>query len=147
MRGHLVDCRDPERFDIWFHSLYQLARTVNPYLSAAEGGALWDWLSDRIGARSCGAAAGPAQKAWIALFRAVAARDPARMADLAERLLGQASDLPSGNRQYLLTAAMTGYLALGQRGKAAELWNRYPRDAGGTTDLDLRLLYAHAFGK
>ena len=147
MRGHLVDCRDPERFDIWFHSLYQLARTINPYLSAAEGRALWDRLSNRIGAASCGAAPGPAQKAWIALFRAVAARDPAKMAELAEQLLGQASDLPSNNRQYLLTAGMTGYLALGKRDKAAQLWNRYPRDVDGTTDLDLRLLYAHAFEK
>ena len=42
---------------------------------------------------------------------------------------------------------MTGYLALGQRNKAAELWNRYPRDAEAKADLDLRLLYAHAFGK
>jgi predicted membrane-bound spermidine synthase len=147
MRAHLVDCRDPERFDIWFHSLYQLARTINPYLSAAEGRALWDRLSDRIGAARCGAAPGPSQKAWIALFRAVAARDPARMAELAEHLLGQASDLPGSNRQYLLTAGMTGYLALGQRGKAADLWNRYPRDGDRTTDLDLRLLYAHAFGE
>ena len=147
MRAHLVDCRDPERFDIWFHSLYQLARTINPYLSAAEGRALWDRLSDRIGAAPCGAAPGPSQKAWIALFRAVAARDPATMAELAEHLLGQASDLPGSNRQYLLTAGMTGYLALGQRGKAAELWNRYPRDGDRTTDLDLRLLYAHAFGE
>lgn len=147
MRAHLVDCRDPERFDIWFHSLYQLARTINPYLSAAEGRTLWDRLSDRIGAAPCGAAPGPAQNAWIALFRAVAARDPARMAELAEQLLGEASELPSSNRQYLITAGMTGYLALGQRVKAAEMWNRYPRDVEATTDLDLRLLYAHAFGK
>ena len=151
VRGHLLDCRDPERFDIWFHSLYQLARTINPYLSAAEGRALWDRLGDQLGDRRgaapCRGSPAPAQKAWIGLFRAVAARDPATMAGLAEQLLGQASELPSGNRQYLLTAGMTGYLALGQRDKAVELWNRYPRDVDGTTDLDLRLLYAHAFGK
>ena len=147
MRGHLADCSDPGRFDIWFHSLYQLARTINPYLSAIEARALWDRLWDRIGTGPCGAALAPAQKAWIGLFRAVASRDAARMAALAEQLLGEASDLPANNRQYLLTAGMTGYLALGQRNKAAELWNRYPRDAEAKAGLDLRLLYAHAFGK
>jgi predicted membrane-bound spermidine synthase len=151
VRGHLADCRDPERFDIWFHSLYQLARTINPYLSAMEGRAFWDRLVDQLdgrrGAAPCRAspATTPEQKTWIALFRAVAARDPAPMAGLSEQLLGGQSDLPSGNRQYLLSAGMTGYLALGQRDKAAGLWNRYPREMDLTTDLDLRLLYAHAF--
>src|SRR5437762_6573737 len=32
-RVRLIECRDPERSDIWFHSLYQLARTMNPMLS------------------------------------------------------------------------------------------------------------------
>jgi len=143
MRGHLIDCRDPERFDIWFHSLYQLARSVSPYLSAAEGRALWD----RLGAAPCGMPVPPAKKAWIELFGAVAARDAARMAALAEQLLPQTSDLPRSNRQYLISAGMTGYLVQGRRELAAALWNRHPGDVGGTADLDLRLLHAHAFGR
>ncbi len=142
-RMRLSDCRDPERFDIWFHSLYQLSRSVSPYLSAAEGRALWN----RIEAMPCATPVAPERKAWMDLFGAAAARDAARMAALAERLLEQDSDLPGSSRQYLIAAGMTGHLALGRRDRAALLWNRYPRDVGGTTDLDLRLLYAHAFGK
>jgi len=144
VRGHLVDCRDPDRFDIWFHSLYQLARTVNPYLSAADGRTLWHLL----GSAPCGVPIPPAKAAWISLFEAVAIRDAATMASLAEQLLEQPGDLPAGSsRQYLIGAGMTGYLALGRRDRAAALWNRYPRELDGTTDFDLRLLYAHAFGR
>ena len=140
---HLLDCRDPERFDIWFHSLYQLARTINPHLSAADGKRLWE----RVGAPPCGMAIARVPKTWIELSGGVAGRDAARMAGLAEQLLGMASDLPTSNRQYLVAAGMTGYLAQGQRDKAAALWTRYPKDVDGATDLDLRLLYAHAFMK
>jgi hypothetical protein len=143
VRGHLTDCRDPERFDIWFHSLYQLARTVSPSLSAADGRALWA----RIGAAPCRLPIPPGKRAWIALFEAVASRDAAPMAALSEQLLEQATDLPRSNRQYLIAAGMTGQLVLGRRERAAAIWNRYPQDVDGTTDLDLRLLHAHALGK
>ena len=142
-RMRLVDCRDPERFDIWFHSLYSLAQSVNPMLSAREGKTLWN----RIGSPSCRISLSEAQNLWIELYRAVAGRDGATMALLAQKLLLLPSDLPTGNRQYLVAAAMTGHLARGERDRAAAVWNANPKEVDGTTDLTLRLLYAHAFDK
>jgi hypothetical protein len=95
----------------------------------------------------CAAALAPEQRAWMTLFKAVGRRDAAAMAAGAESLLAVRSDLPSGHREYLMAAGMTGYLAQGERAKAAALWTRYPRDAAGAEDPTLRLLAAHALGK
>ena len=137
----LVDCRNPERYDIWFHSLYTLARAVNPYLSAFDADRLWA----RLGAQACGGRIAADQRQWLDLYRAIGRRDAAAMAKLAEALLEASSDLPKGHRQYLITAAMTGHLAHKDKAAAAAVWNRHPGDLDGTTDATLRLLYAHAF--
>jgi spermidine synthase len=145
-RLRLLECREPERFDIWFHSLYQVARAANPLLSRAEGRELWETIE-----RSpCLKQLDSAQKRWIQLFSAVGRRDGETMGHVAEDLLRVHSELPAGHRQYLITAGVTGYIAAGQKDKARELWNRYPndvRDSGNsnTNDLTLRLIRAHAF--
>ena len=141
VRARLIDCRDPERSDIWFHSLYQLARTLNPMLPAAEAGSVWD----RIERSPCRAGFTPEERQWIEMMKAVGRRDAPQMARLAEALLAKTSDLPAGHRLYLIAAGMAGYLAEGRRAEAAALWNRYPADADITGDIGLRLLYAHAF--
>jgi predicted membrane-bound spermidine synthase len=142
-RTRLLDCREPERYDIWLHAVYQLAREMNPMLGPDDGAAIWS----QFDAAPCSGALAADQKAWMALFKAVSRRDAAAMAALGEGLLARSSDLPSGHRQYLITAAMTGYLALGKDERARALWNRYPDDVEGAGDLNLRLLHAHAFGK
>ena len=78
-------------------------------------------------------------------MKAVGNRAAPDMARLAEALLAKPSDLPTGQRQYLMAAGMAGYLALGRRAEAGALWSRYPKDADMTKDVGLRLLYAHAF--
>src|SRR5258708_30570465 len=60
-RARLIGCRDPGRSDIWFHSLYQLARTLNPMLSAQEAGAVWE----RIAHGACGSLVAPAAQQSI----------------------------------------------------------------------------------
>jgi len=80
----------------------------------------------------------------MALFKAVGTHDAAAMASLAEALLAKTHELPSGHRQYLVTAGMAGHLARGDRAAAAALWDRSAKDVDGTTDLALRLLHAHA---
>lgn len=140
-RLRLLECREPQRYDIWFHSLYQVARVANPLLSRAEGDALWQ----AIERSPCFASLEAMQRQWIRLFSAVGRRDAEAMARVAENLLDTRSDLPAGHRQYLIAAAMSGYLAQGQRDKAAALWTRHPGDVGDTSDLTLRLLRAHAF--
>jgi len=141
VRARVIECRDVGRSDIWFHSLYELARTLNPMLSADESKAVWD----RIERAPCSAQATPEERQWIGLMRAVGERSAPDMARLAEALLAKTSDLPGSHRSYLIAAGMTGYLAQGRRAEAAALWNRYPADTDRISDVGLRLLHAHAF--
>ena len=139
-RMRVLDCREPERYDIWFHSLYQVARQVMPLLSIADSAALWR----RFEQSPCHAALPEVQRQWMALFKAVGTHDATNMAPLAEALLATTHELPSGHRQYLVAAGMAAHLARGDRAAAAALWNRAAGDVAGTTDLALRLLHAHA---
>jgi hypothetical protein len=140
-RARLIECRDVGRSDIWFQSLYELSRTLNPMLAPDEAKEVWD----RIEKAACAALLTQDERQWIALFRAVGERSAPDMARIAEALLAKTSDLPSGHRQYLIAAGMTGYLVQGKRAEAAALWNRYPADVNRAADIGLRLLYAHAF--
>jgi spermidine synthase len=141
VRTRLIECRDVGRSDIWFHSLYELARTLNPMLSAGEAGAVWD----RIEHAPCNAQLTPDERQWISLFRAVGGRSSEDMARIAAALLAKQSELPMGHRQYLIAAGMAGYLAQGKRADAVALWNRYPADADRLGNVGLRLLHAQAF--
>ena len=134
-------CSDAVRFDAWFNALFQLSRSVVPLLPAAQASQMWQHLAQT----NCASKLAPAQAAWIRLLDAVANRDARAMAVLAERLLDPSFGHSSTQRRYLLTAAMTGYLASGQRGKAAALWTDHQKELEGFPDLSLRLLYAHAF--
>jgi hypothetical protein len=140
-RARLIECRDVGRSDIWFQSLYELSRILNPMLSAGAAKEIWD----RIDQAPCAAQLTTDERQWIDLFRAVGERSAPGMARIAEALLAKTSDLPSGHRHYLMAAGMAGYLAQGRRAEAAALWNRYPADGDRTGDIGLRLLYAHAF--
>ncbi|MGB7541948.1 MAG: fused MFS/spermidine synthase [Burkholderiales bacterium] len=140
-RMRLLDCREPEKFDVWLDALYQVARTLNPLLAPPEAKAVWD----RIEQAPCNSSLPADERQWMALMKAVGVRDAPQMARLAEALLAKTSDLPGDHRQYLMAAGMAGYLAQGKHAEARALWNRYPRDVEGMNDLGLRLLYAHAF--
>jgi spermidine synthase len=140
-RARLIECRDVGRSDIWFQSLYELARTLNPMLSPAEARSVWD----RIERAPCSSQFTAEERQWIGLMKAVGDRSAPDMAKGAEALLAKSSDLPGSNRQYLIAAGMSGYLAQGKRAEAAALWNRYPADADRAGDVGLRLLHAHAF--
>ena len=141
VRAHLIECNDVGRSDIWLHSLYDLARTLNPMLSAADAHAVWD----RIDRAPCASRLGPQERQWVGLFKAVGERSGADMARLAEALLAQPTDLPAGHRRYLIAAGMAGYLAQGKRAEAQALWNRNPAEVDRFGDVGLRLLHAHAF--
>jgi hypothetical protein len=139
-----LDCWDPARHDVWLHSLFQVAIAVNPFLAPEEAGAIWQ----RFETAGCYGSLPQPYKLWIALFKAVGARDAANMASLAERLFATPSDLPAESRRYLLTAAMTGYLAQNKPEEAAQTWERYAPQISSDerSQLILRLLYAKATG-
>lgn len=137
-----LDCWDPARHDVWLHSLFQVAIVVNPFLAPEESGAIWK----RFETAGCYGTLPRQYKLWIALFKAVGARDGAEMAGLAEQLFAMPSALPAESRRYLLTAAMTGYLAQNKPEEAVRAWERYsPRiSSDDRAQLILRLLYAKA---
>jgi len=139
-RTRLIDCH-AESSDIWFHSLYQLARDFNPLLSREEALSLWA----RLEREPCISGVADEERNWMNLMGAVGRRDAPEMARLGEALLARPSSLPVGHRQYLMAAAMAGYLAQGKRAAARALWNGYPKDVNTTEDVGLRLLHAHAF--
>jgi spermidine synthase len=136
----LLECREPREQDVWLHSLIHIARTLNPYLPPAEAAAVWA----RFSAAPCFATLRDFQRNWLMLFAAVAQRDAARMAALAAGLLATQTDFTRDAREYLLMAAMTGYLAAGGPRPAKDLWKKYAdqiRDGGKPV---FRLLRCHA---
>jgi predicted membrane-bound spermidine synthase len=141
LRLRLIDCREPERSEVWLDSLYEVGRMMNPLLAPSEAVAVWD----RIEASACYTSLPAAGREWIAMMKAVGVRDAPEMARRAEALLAKDNDLPEGHRQYLLAAGLAGYLAQGKRAEARALWDAHPRDLGDGGDLGLRLLFAQAF--
>jgi len=139
-----LDCWDPSRHDVWLHSLFQVAIVVNPFLPPEESAAIWK----RFETTGCYGSLPQPYKLWIALFKAVGARDGVEMASLSEQLFALPSALPAESRRYLLTAAMTGFLAQNKPAEALRVWERYaPKiSSDERAQLMLRLLYAKASG-
>ena len=136
----LIECREPRDQDVWLHSLINVARTLNPYLPPAEAQAVWA----RFAAARCFASLRDFQRHWIGLFAAVAARDGARAAALADQLLATQTELSRDAREYLLMAGMTGYLASGNPRHAKALWNQFADQIRGPARPVFRLLRCHA---
>jgi len=141
LKLRLLECQAPRDFDVWLHALVNVAKAVNPYLVAEEAGAIWQ----RVAAAPCFRELHQFQRRWIGLAQAVALRDAARMGALAAELLHSQSELHSENREYLLLAGMSGYLAARAPQQALRLWqeqaSRLPRAAGKPA---FRLLRCHA---
>ena len=114
---------------------------MSPFLPPEQAVLPWD----RIMASPCFAELHAFQREWVRLFRAVAARDGARMAQLAASLLTRQSDIGTDVREYLVVAGMAGYLSIGDREAAHRLWDdhaaKLPRSMPKAA---FRLLRCHA---
>src|SRR5205085_8853405 len=135
-------CREPRELDVWLSSALRAAKAINPYLAADDATAPWY----RIARSPCFGDLHDFQARWIALFRAVGARDAARMAELGERLLSGERPLNSEAREYLLMSAMAGNIAQRNPGAALALWRAHegrirPSSAASPA---FRLLRCHA---
>jgi len=119
VRLRLLECREPREFDSWTHSVLRVAKLLNPHLAPDDAGAVWA----RIQASPCYPSLRESQREWLQLLRAIAARDAARMADLAERILATQGGLGAEAREYLVMAAMAGRIAAREPQKALQLWN------------------------
>ena len=129
-------------------SLFDLARALNPHLPAAHAVQVWDLFMRQPGYALLSAQT----RDWLALHRAVGLRDGAAMGEAAWRIIatqeGESRGAPEN--EYLLTAALTGYLAAGDAAKARgvlalyqQRQNALPATSTGV-NLLLRLLAAQS---
>ncbi|HEV7476954.1 MAG TPA: hypothetical protein VGO02_04360, partial [Burkholderiales bacterium] len=139
LRVRLIECRDPRDFDVWIHSALRVAALVNPHLAADDASAIWT----RVQASHCYASLSGLQREWISLLHAVAARDAARMAAIAEGILTTEAGLAIEAREYLLMSAMTGRLASRESAQALRLWQEHAERVRASAPA-FRLLRCHA---
>src|SRR5258706_2991219 len=141
MKLRLLECREPRELDVWLNSALRVAKMLNPFLAPDDAGAVWL----RIERSPCFGDLRDFQRRWLALFRAVGGRDAARMAEFGSQLLGSDLSMGSDAREYLLMAAMAGYIADRRPAQALELWRAHsgkiPRAAATPA---FRLLRCHA---
>jgi spermidine synthase len=135
----LVECREPRQLDVWLHSAIRVAKALNPYLAPDDLAPVWT----RIMGAPCYAQLEDFQRRWLALFQAVGARNPARMAELAAPLVAGGERMVADAREYVLLAALAGYVASGDRAKALELWQAHGEGARAARPA-FRLLRCHA---
>jgi hypothetical protein len=136
----LMECRAPREHDVWVHSALRVAQAINPYLAPDDVLPVWQ----RIGTAPCFRGLEDAQRRWIALFRAVAARDAEIMARHAPVLLAEEKELTGEARDYLLAAGMLSAIALGDGKPALALWNAHGERARRPGAPLFRLLRCHA---
>ena len=74
----------------------------------------------------------------------MAIRDGAGMGELGSELLGSEIELGSEAREYLVMAAMAGYVASGRKARALEVWGSQGERLAGKSGPALRLLRCHA---
>jgi hypothetical protein len=65
------------------------------------------------------------QKSWIELFAAVNERDAVLMSRVAEAMLRQPDFAQMPRKDYVLAAAIVGWLARDERQRAVALWNEF----------------------
>jgi len=134
------DCADPRQEPGPVARLVYISPHILPFLTPRELQALWDWLESG----RCAGSLSPPERAWLDLLKAVGARDGPRMAETGRTLLDQAQGLPPDAISYLVSVAMLGSLAQGDRAGALQLWSRYETALGTRDDLLLRLLVAES---
>jgi len=136
----LLECRQPRELDVWLHSALRVARAINPYLAPDDAGPVWQ----RMLSSECFSSLQEFQRRWLVLFRAVAMRDAARMAEHAAHLLASQAELGAEAREYLLLAAMSGHLAAGEKDAALELWRAHKAKLRNAATPAFRLLRCQA---
>ena len=136
----LIECREPRELDMWLHSAMRVAQALNPYLAPDDLSAVWAQLM----VTRCYAGLRDFQRRWIALFRAIAARDAAQMGELGARLLATQPELSAEAREYLLMAAMAGHIANRDKQAALALWREHAPQIRHAASPAFRLLRCHA---
>jgi len=113
-----------------------------PYLRPEELEAVWKKLESG----PCARFLSPAEKNWIALFKAMGRRDAVAMVNGARVLLENVQRIDPEPSGFLVASGMVGYLMHGNREGSLRLWNAYRSYLFGTRhpDLFFRLLSAES---
>jgi hypothetical protein len=136
---HGIECVDRHGRDVWLRALFQVQKPVNSVMAPDVAAALWS----RFENAPCASRLDDNERAWLALYAAVARRDGPRIAALADGLLASGGELTSAHKRYLLTASLAGHLVAGTYAKGVLAWNTHINDAARTgMDIDLQFLYA-----
>jgi hypothetical protein len=143
LRAALMECRFALPEGAVPEALGEVARLVNSALPREQAKAVWQALESS----RCLSRIEPADRTWIRLYAAVAARDAAAMAEVASRLLAE-QDLKPEFRAYALAALMAGRILTGERGLAVKAFQEHRGKLGGNRAWQpiFTFLSAHAFG-
>jgi spermidine synthase len=143
LRAALLECRFALPEGAVPEALGEVARLVNSALPREQATAVWRALESS----RCLSRIEPADRTWIRLYAAVAARDAAAMAEVASRLLAE-QDLKPDFRAYALAALMAGRILTGERGLAVKAFQEHRGKLGQNRAWQpiFTFLSAHAFG-
>jgi len=140
VRLRLLECRQPREHDVWLHAAVRVAQAINPYLAPDDALPVWSGIMTT----PCFRTLSDYQRDWIALLRAVAARDAEAMALLGARQLGVHPGMNDEAKEYVLMAAMAGHLARREPAAASALWEKHGPSLRGAGAPVFRLLRCHA---
>jgi len=128
-------CDAARQEDIWLSGMHTIAQWSLPYLSSADATGLVTTAMPG----ECLATATPRLRAWVDLYRAVAARDGAGMAAAGTAALEQPG-VDDSRLYYALSAAMLGNLVTHRPDRTLELWRERPEPlqrVAATPDIEL----------
>lgn len=135
-----ADDSHPPVDELVHSALFDVAMATNPFLAADRVQPVWAMLTSQPAYKLLS----PQTKNWLALYQAVGARDGLAMGDLSTGLINTIlkSNLRPNEAVYLLTAGLTGYLAVGDKAKAQSLLKIYSQQQNlpPAVPLELQLL-------
>jgi predicted membrane-bound spermidine synthase len=142
MRNEMHSCNPQKQWPALVPVLHDIMVNTLPFMSIDKG----VLLVDTIAASSCAVHDPGQMSAWIELYRAVARRDGSGMSAAASFLLSEEANTPEVFYEYLIDAAMLGYIVAGDGQAALEIWNRTGKElmAGWTLASHTELLLSIA---
>jgi spermidine synthase len=136
------ECPSELHFPRLLPSMIAMAEVVNPHLDRKTATALWASLEGS----PCGRRLAPAERRWLDLFGAVAARDAARMTRLGVEILDASRGERATGTEYAFQVAATGLVCQGRLPEANRLFALGAHDwlTPGKLPISVRYLYALA---
>jgi hypothetical protein len=144
LRTMMLDCRMSPPPGLLPGPLFDLARLTNGFLPSSQAQPLWAKLENS----PCSGRYDDETRRWLKLHAAVAARQPAAMAQAAEQVLAAEDASPADMKSYAVAALMAGRTLSGQPAAAASAFQRHRGVLRGTPEWQpvFTLLSAHALG-